>query len=147
MKYSQAEAGRVFVVRLEDGDIVHKEIEALARKEGVQAGSLVIVGGADRGSTLIVGPEAGRASPVVPMEHRLPDVHEVAGVGTIFPDESGNPVLHMHMACGRRGSAVAGCVRKGVKVWHTMEAVLYEITDTTGTRVFDPGTGFSLLRP
>ena len=32
MKYSQASLGRVFVVRLEDGDIVHECLERLARE-------------------------------------------------------------------------------------------------------------------
>ncbi|MDY6863052.1 MAG: DUF296 domain-containing protein, partial [Thermodesulfobacteriota bacterium] len=27
MKYSQAKPGRIFVIRLEDGDIIHEEIE------------------------------------------------------------------------------------------------------------------------
>ncbi|NIT59971.1 MAG: DUF296 domain-containing protein, partial [Aliifodinibius sp.] len=31
MKYSEAKQGRIFVIRLEDGDIVHDEIERFAR--------------------------------------------------------------------------------------------------------------------
>jgi predicted DNA-binding protein with PD1-like motif len=147
MKYSEAERGRVFVIRLEDGDVVHEAIEQFAREKGIRAASLIVVGGADGDSRLVVGPEEGRASPVVPMEHRLDDVHEVAGVGTLFPDEEGHPVLHMHMACGRKGSAVTGCVRRGVRAWHVMEVVLCELVNTTGTRVRDAGTGFALLEP
>ena len=147
MKYSSAQQGRVFVIRLENGDIVHEEIERLARRESITAATVVIVGGAERGSKLIVGPEDGRARPVTPMEHTLPDVHEVAGVGTLFPDEDGTPVLHMHMACGRTAETITGCVRAGVRVWEVMEAVLFELVDTTGKRVFDPSTGFKLLQP
>jgi len=147
MKYSEARHGRVFVIRLEDGDIVHVEIEQLAKEQSIQAASLIIIGGADRGSELIVGPEHGRTNPVKPMSIVLDNVHEIAGAGTIFPDEDGNPVLHMHMACGRKMSAVTGCIREGVKVWHVMDAVLFEITDTTGVRTLDPETGFSLLSP
>ena len=101
MRYSQARQGRTFVIRLEDGDIVHESIELLARREGVRAGHLIILGGADAGSSLVVGPERSRGvSPVTPMSLDLDDAREVAGVGTLFPDESGTPVLHMHMACG-----------------------------------------------
>ena len=32
MKYSQARQGRTFVIRLEDGDIVHEKIEQFARE-------------------------------------------------------------------------------------------------------------------
>ena len=147
MKYSQAKQGRTFVIRLEDGDIVHKEIEQFAREKSIKAAALIIIGGADKDSKLIVGPEHGRSEPVVPMEHILDNVHEVSGAGTIFPDEKGEPVLHMHISCGRKTSTVTGCVRKGVKVWHIMEVILFELVDTTAFRAFEPVTGFALLKP
>jgi len=147
MKYSQAKMGRIFVIRLEDGDIVHESIESFAREHAIRAASLVILGGADKDSRLVVGPEDGRVNPVTPMDFMLEDVHEVAGVGTLFPDDEGNPVLHMHMACGRNDNTVTGCVRMGVKVWHIMEAVLFELVDSTGVRRHDEATGFKLLQP
>lgn len=104
-------------------------------------------GGADSASALVVGPEEGRSSPIVPMEHVLRDVHEVAGVGTLFPNAEGQPVLHMHATAGRGAEAVTGCVRLGVHVWRVLEVVLWELTETTGRRVFDPTTGFELLEP
>lgn len=147
MKYSQAKLGRTFIIRLEDGDIIHEEIEKFARDQSINAAALIIIGGADEGSKLVVGPEQGRTKPILPMEHILDNVHEVAGTGTIFPDEKGNPVLHMHVACGRNTSTVTGCVRKGVKVWHVMEIVLFELVDSTGVRRLEPETGFNLLEP
>jgi hypothetical protein len=53
-------------------------------------------------------------------------VHEIAGVGTIFPDESGAPVLHMHAAMGRDGVTRAGCIRPGIEVWQLGEVVILE---------------------
>jgi predicted DNA-binding protein with PD1-like motif len=147
MKYSEAKPGRIFVIRLEDGDIVHEAIESFAKEHAIKAATLVILGGADKGSRLVVGPEDGRATPVIPMSLTLENVHEVAGVGTLFPDDEGNPVLHMHMACGRDDDTVTGCVRTGVKVWHIMEAVLFELVDSTGVRRLDKITGFKLLQP
>lgn len=147
MRYSQAKQGRTFIIRLEDGDIVHEEIEKFAREKSIKAAALIILGGADKGSKLIVGPEHGRREPIIPMEHILDNVHEIAGTGTIFPDEKGKPILHMHMACGRKTSSVTGCVRKGVKVWHVMEVILFELVDTTAVRAFEPTTGFELLKP
>ncbi|MGA1868031.1 MAG: PPC domain-containing DNA-binding protein [bacterium] len=146
MKYAQAKQGRIFVIRLEDGDIIHEEIERLAREQSIKAAALIVVGGADKGSRFVVGPEHGRAEPVVPMEHILDNVHEITGTGTIFPDDEGKPVLHMHIACGRGTSTLTGCVRKGVKVWHIMEVVLIELMDTKAARLFDKTTGFSLLQ-
>ncbi|MEN6317851.1 MAG: PPC domain-containing DNA-binding protein [Syntrophaceae bacterium] len=147
MKYSEAKYGRVFVIRLEDGDIVHEAIEGFARKQSISAASLIVLGCADEGSTLVVGPEIGRASPVTPLTHILDGAHEVAGVGTIFPDDTGNPILHMHMACGRKTSTITGCVRRGVRVWHVMEIILFELLDSTGVRMLEPATGFNLLKP
>lgn len=147
MKYSEAKYGRVFVIRLEDGDILHETIEKFARDKGVRAGALIALGGADEGSRLVVGPERGREKPVIPLEYELREVHEIAGVGTLFPDKKGEPVLHMHIACGRHEETVTGCVRKGVRTWHVMEVVLYELLDTVAIRALDPATGFELLQP
>ncbi|MCK4948307.1 MAG: DNA-binding protein [Candidatus Aureabacteria bacterium] len=147
MKYSQAKQGRIFVIRLEDGDIIHEEIEKFAREKSISAGALIILGGIDKDSKLVVGPEHGRKKPVVPMEHTLDNVHEIAGTGTLFLGEKGNPVLHMHISCGRKSSTVTGCVRKGVKAWHILEVILFELVDTAAVRVLDSVTGFELLRP
>jgi len=147
MKYSEARQGRVFVIRLEDGDVVHEVIEAFASEHGIHAATLIAVGGADDGSRLIVGPAEDRAQPVVPMQTRLQHVHEVAGVGTLFPGPDGKPSLHMHMACGRQEKTVTGCVRAGVRTWHVMEVIITELVDCSARRVVEPATGFALLQP
>jgi predicted DNA-binding protein with PD1-like motif len=81
------------------------------------------------------------------MSHILDNVHEISGTGTIFPDEEGNPVLHMHAACGRKTSSITGCVRAGVKVWHVLEVILVELTGSNASRRLEPETGFKLLQP
>ncbi len=146
MKYSEAKQGRIFVIRLEDGDVIHEAIETLAKEESVKAGALIILGGADEGSALITGPAQGRTLPILPIIHLLDNVHDIAGVGTIFPDSEGNPMLHMHIACGREKATMTGCIREGVKVWHLMEVILFELIETTGCRALDPELGLKLLR-
>ncbi len=147
MKYSEAKQGRTFIIRLEDGDVIHEEIEKFARKHDIKAAVLSAVGGVDKDSKLIVGPKHDRDKPVVPMEHILDNVYEVTGTGTIFPDEEGLPVLHMHLACGREASTKTGCIRNGVKVWHILEIVLFEIIETSASRVLNSDIGFKLLEP
>nr|WP_320192870.1 PPC domain-containing DNA-binding protein [uncultured Desulfobacter sp.] len=147
MKYSQAKQGRIYIIRLEDGDIIHEELEKFAREKAIKAASLTIIGGADKESKLIVGPEHGRTETITPMEHILNNVNEIVGTGTIFPNESGDAKLHMHIACGREESTVTGCVRNGVRTWHILEVILFELVETTAVRVFDPTTGFELLNP
>jgi predicted DNA-binding protein with PD1-like motif len=145
MKYTSAGVGRVLIVRLEDGDVVHESIQAAARDAGVSRAAVLLLGGADGGSRVVVGPEDGRAEQIVPMERVLHDVHEMAGVGTIFPDEGGQPVLHLHAAFGRDVQVTAGCIRRGVTTWVIGEAVVIELTGSEATRRVDATTGFELL--
>ncbi len=147
MKYAEAGTGRVFVVRVEDGENLHETVEAFAAGHGIRAAAIIAVGGADGGSRLVVGPENGRGAAINPMEHILGDVHEIAGTGTIFPDPSGRPVLHMHIAAGRGDDSVAGCVRNGVRTWHVIEIVIWELTGMQAARMPDAATGFNLLDP
>jgi predicted DNA-binding protein with PD1-like motif len=145
MKSTQATLGRSFVLRLEHGEIIHKVIERFATDKHIAAAQVSIVGGVDAGSVLVVGPEQGSVPPFKPMELVLDESHEVTGVGTIFPDESGDPILHMHIACGRKGKAVCGCVRNGVKVWLVAEVVIQELTECKAVRTMDERSGFKLL--
>jgi predicted DNA-binding protein with PD1-like motif len=145
MKYSSAQLGRALVVRLEHGDVVHECIEEAARAEGIARAAVLLLGGAGGGSRIVVGPEDGEAQPVVPMERVLHDVHEMAGAGTIFPDETGRPVLHLHAAFGRDDQVTTGCIRTGVKTWVVAEAVVIELTGSAATRRVDPATGFEVL--
>ncbi len=147
MRYSEARTGRVFVIRLETGDRLPDAIERLAAEQGVARGFLVVLGGAEDDSRVVVGPEDAGALPPVPMIHRIAGVHEIAGVGTIFPDAQGRPSLHLHAALGRGGAAVVGCARPGVEVWNVGEVVLVELLGTGARREIDPATGFSLLEP
>ena len=147
MKYANATLGRALVVRLEDGDVVHESIEAAARAEGISRAAVLLLGGADDGSRVVVGPEESRAAQIVPMERLLHGAHEVAGVGTIFPDESGQPVLHLHAVFGRDDKVVAGCIRRGVLTWVVGEVVVIELLESSAARRLDPSTGFELLDP
>lgn len=147
MKFSQARQGRVFILRLEDGEIVHEVIEKFAMDQGIKAASLTIIGGADDGSTLAVGPESDRDLPLNPMQLSLEHAHEVTGTGTLFPDDEGQPLLHMHMACGRKENTTTGCIRSGVKVWRVMEVIIFELLDTQAQRLVEEPLGLKLLNP
>lgn len=135
------------MLRLEDGDIVHEVIERFAVDKDIRAASLIIVGGADDGSRLVVGPEEDRTLPLSPMKLTLEHAHEITGTGTLFRDDQDTPLLHMHLSCGRGKTAVTGCIRDGVKVWHIMEAVLFELVDCSASRVAEEPLGLKLLNP
>jgi predicted DNA-binding protein with PD1-like motif len=147
MKYSEGRTGRIFVLRLEDGEVIHQEIENFARNQHIQAAALIALGGADRDSKLVVGPLESREIPVVPINFILENVCEITGTGTLFPDEDGNPILHMHMAFGHNDRTVTGCIRSGVKVWRVVEVVLFELIGFKAVRRTEPPTCFKLLQP
>lgn len=145
MEWCSARRGRSFVLRLHHGEVLHWQIEEFCREQGIRGATVSVVGGVDAGSRLIVGPEDGRAEQIRPVELTLQAVHEAHGTGTIFPDEAGEPILHLHLSCGREGKTITGCARRGVRVWLVMEAVIDELLDHTALRRTDPATGFKLL--
>jgi uncharacterized protein len=146
MQYDEGRIGRIFALKLEAGERLPDAVEEFAREHAVQRAMAVYVGGAGATSCLVVGPEENRGDAVVPMVHTLGGIHEVLAVGTLFPDEHGNPVLHMHAATGREGAATVGCTRAGVDVWLVGEVILLEICGMGGLRKKDLETGFQLLR-
>ncbi len=145
MQYREGRIGRIFIVRLEDGERLPEAIESFARDQGLREAMVIYVGGAQDGSRLVVGPEAGRGDAIVPMIHTLAGIQEVLGVGTLFPNEAGEPVLHLHAATGREGGATVGCSRAGVEVWLVGEVIILEVVGTAAIRRKDPQTGFPLL--
>jgi predicted DNA-binding protein with PD1-like motif len=147
MNYAQATMGRIFIIRLVHGEVLHACIETFAQEKGIRLATVIALGGADKGSRLVVGPEQGESQPIVPLEHLLDNVYEIAGVGTLAPNASGAPLLHMHAAAGRKENSVCGCVRRGVITWHVLEVVVIEMVNETTRRVVEPESGFELLQP
>ncbi|MDR0797466.1 MAG: DNA-binding protein [Nitrososphaerota archaeon] len=145
MDYSQASLGRVFILRLHDGEIVHETLEAFAEKNSLKNAMCLFLGGAKDKSKLVVGPKDGDTLPVEPMIALLKGVHEGCGIGTIFCDSQDKPKLHMHGSFGRDGCAVTGCIRAGVEVWLIGEVVMFELLYSSARRERDPKTGFDLL--
>lgn len=145
MKIAEGKIGRVFILRLEDGDIIPDCIEEFAREKGVGTGHAVIVGGVGSGQ-VVVGPRISENMPPDPMLLPVDGAHEVLASGIIVPDEKGNPVLHIHGALGRSGSTLTGCLRPGVTTWLVGEVVLYEILGIDAKRVKDERSGFDLLK-
>ncbi len=147
MKYSEAISGRVFIVRLEDGEIVQEQIENFAAKQGIQSAKVQLLGGVDKGSKIVVGPKESRSSVITPMIITLDDMHEAVGNGTIFQNEKGIPKLHCHLTCGRNEKTICGEIREGVKVWHVMEVIITELENCQAVRKLDSTIGFELLQP
>ena len=147
MKYCESKINRVFIIRLENNDKLPDVIEQFCNTNKIIRGICLFVGGINNAGKIVVGPRNGDKIPVDPMIHIITGVHESLGVGTIFPDEQGNPVLHMHASLGRKGKSRTGCIRTGVSIWKIGEIILFELTGTTASRVKDKETGFEFLEP
>jgi predicted DNA-binding protein with PD1-like motif len=145
MKASEGRIGRVFVIRLEDGDILPACIERFAAEHGVTTGYALLLGGIGSGE-VIVGPRDSSAMLPDPMALPIDGAHEVSGVGVLAPGPDGKPTLHAHAALGRAGRTMTGCLRKGVKTWLVGEAILVEISGAQVRRVQDEKCGFALLQ-
>jgi len=144
MKATQGSIGRVFVLRLEDGDVVPQCIERFAAGQGITAGHVILIGGIG-GGQVVVGPRHSGEMPPDPMLLPVDGAHEVVGVGIIAPGDAGMPTLHIHAALGRAGQTTTGCLRPGVTTWVTGECIIYEILGADAARRLDPAVGFSLL--
>jgi len=146
MKACEGRLGRVFVIRLENGDVLPGCIEHFAQENKIAVGHVILVGGIG-GGEIVVGPRRSGEMPPQPMLLPVDGAHEVAGVGVIAPDEQGKPVLHIHAALGRSGKTMTGCLRPGVTTWLVGEVIIYEILDAEVSRVRDASSGFALLEP
>lgn len=145
MQYTEGKFGRIFIMRLHDGDHLPDVLESFAADKNLSAALCFFVGGAREKGRIVVGPSDGDASKINPMVKLLSGVHEVCGIGTIFADEKNKPRLHMHASFGRGDDTITGCIRMGIDVWKIGEIILLEITDTTAHRQKDQTTGFELL--
>jgi len=144
MKASEGHIGRVFVLRLEDGDVVPDCIERFAAEKAISVGQVVLVGGIG-GGQVVVGPKDSNEMPPEPVLLPVDGAHEVVGVGIIAPDKDGKPTLHIHASLGRSDKVLTGCLRPGVTTWLVGEAVIYEILGAKAARLPDPKSGFDLM--
>lgn len=145
MQFTEAKLGRVFVLRLHDGDRLPDAIESFAAEKNVFAAICLFLGGAKENSRVVVGPKDSCSLPPNPMVTLLMGVHEAFGVGTVVKDEKGKPKLHMHTSFGRGENTITGCVRMGVEVWQIGEVVVLELDGATAQRVKNKETGFKFL--
>jgi uncharacterized protein len=146
LKATEGRIGRIFIIRLEDGDVITSCLEEFAKENKIAAGLVTMIGGIGSGE-IVTGPYSSDERFPMPIHLPVDGVHEVVGSGVIVPDINGNPVLHIHASLGRTGKSTTGCLRPGVKTWLVGEVVLQEILGVTSKRLLDEAIGFSLLEP
>ncbi len=145
MKASEGKLGRVFIIRLEDGDAVPTSIERFAVEKKISVGQVILIGGIGDGQ-VVVGPRNSTEMPPEPMLLPVDGAHEVVGVGMLAPGKKGKPELHIHASLGRAGKTTTGCLRPGVTTWLVGEVIILEILGTDAARLPDKKTSFDLLQ-
>jgi hypothetical protein len=134
MQYTEGQLGRVFIVRIDDGEDMLFSLRQFILDKGIHAGSILFLGALMSGR-MVTGPE----EPVIP-----PTPHfvmfeggwEVFGLGTIYMGETG-PHIHYHASVGRSGHALTGCLREKATTYLIVEAVIQEFTGLSARREFD----------
>lgn len=145
MKYTEAKQGRTFILRLEHGDVVTETIQNFAKEKQIKSAYVQIVGGAEKGSKLVVGPKDGEASKPEKVYLHTDGVSEMFGVGTLFSNEIGEAKLHLHSSFGHGNKANTGCCWPGIVTWHIGEVIIHELTDHSAVRKLNKNNGFELL--
>jgi predicted DNA-binding protein with PD1-like motif len=134
MQYTEGQLGRVFVVRIDDGEDMLISLHQFINDKSIQAGSILFLGALMSGR-MVTGPEKP-VIPPVPHFVMFEGGWEVFGVGTIYPGEGG-PHIHYHASVGRSGHALTGCLREKAITYLIIEAVILEFTGLSARREYD----------
>lgn len=143
MQYTEAKLGRVFYLRVDDGEDLLGTLQNFVIEKKIAAGFIHILG-ALREGRIVTGPRV----PILPPDP-LFDAYEggweVLGLATITQG-TGQPHIHLHASVGRGREALTGCLREKATTYIIIEAVIIEFVDAI-LRRFDPVTGQSLPEP
>ena len=90
MKSTEGRIGRVFVLRLEDGDVMPTCLERFAEEKSIKAGHVILIGGIG-GGEVVSGPRDSEARVPDPMLLPVDGAHEVVGLGILTPGDDGKP--------------------------------------------------------
>lgn len=141
MQYTEGQLGRVFVVRIDDGEDMLVSLREFIIDKDIQSGSITFLGALMNGR-MVTGPEEP-VIPPVPHFVMFEGGWEVFGIGTIYPGEGG-PHIHYHASVGRSGHALTGCLREKATTYLIIEAVILEFTGLKARREFDHKTQLHL---
>jgi len=137
MQYTEGQLGRIFVVRIDNGEDMLVSLRQFIDDKSIRAGSILFLGALMNGR-MVTGPEEP-VIPPVPHFVMFEGGWEVFGVGTIYSGDGG-PHIHYHASVGRSGHALTGCLREKAITYLIVEAVIFEFTGLSARREFDKKT-------
>ncbi len=86
MKYTEGHIGRVFILRLEDGDLLPQTIEQFAKEKQINHGHVTMIGCVSSGE-VVVGPRKTDEMPPDPMKVPIEGAHETIATGVLVINE------------------------------------------------------------
>lgn len=143
MQYTEARLGRVFYIRIDNGEDLLEELQKFVVEQKIPAGFIHILGALREGN-IVTGPKV----PILPPDP-LFDAYEggweVLGLATITQG-GGQPHIHLHASVGRGREALTGCLREKATTYIIIEAVIIEFAEAI-FRGSDTVTGLILPEP
>jgi uncharacterized protein len=142
MQYSEGKLGRVFVLRMDDGEDLPSSLQKFVQEKEIDS-CMALFMGALRDGMAVTGPEAPIIPPV-PHFESFEGGWEIFGMATIYASSDGQK-LHIHSAIGKGRQSLTGCIRERAHIYLIVEAVLFEISGLNACREMDARTALYLL--
>ena len=143
MEYSQGSLGRVFVIRLSEGEDLIGSLDRFLAEKEVASGMILFLGALRRGR-IVAGPREPTIPPESPVVKDLEGGFETFGFATVYPGEDGEPKVHIHASFGRGERALTGCLRERAQIYLVVEAVVFEFLGLSARRLLDEESGLLL---
>lgn len=143
MEYRSGSMNRVFLVRFDQGDDFLAGLLEVVKKEEIKNGWFHCIGGLAE-ADVVIGPKEPTMPPA-PIWQQVDSPRELLGTGSIYPDEHGEPKIHLHTSLGEHGKAMTVCTRKNTKTYLIIEAYIIEITGIKASRPWYEAGGFNRL--
>ena len=141
MEYSEGRLGRVFVLRIDDGEDLLAVTQKFLQDKSVRSGTILFLGALRKGR-MVTGPE----EPTIPPEPHyimFEGGWEMVGLGTISQGDDA-PAIHFHASVGRAGHALTGCLRDMAITYIVAEVVILEFSGCNIHRRLDEKMGVPL---
>lgn len=141
MQYTEGELGRVFQVRIDDGEDLLDTLQVFVREKEIRCGFVQFIG-ALKGGRIVTGPKK-LVLPPDPSFETYQNGWEVFGYASITPGPE-RAHLHYHASVGKNREVMTGCLREQATVYIIVEVLIIEILGSTVSRKRDRVTGMEL---
>ncbi len=141
MHYAEGKPGRIFLLRIDDGEDLVRTLHDFVIAHEVRCGYIRFIGALLSGQ-IVTGPE----EPILPPKRHFESFSggwDALGMGTITPGQDG-PHLHLHASMGRGDRVLTGCLQGTITTYIIVEAVITEITGIGMHMAMDQNTGLVL---